>query len=148
MAFWEDIPLQKLTAQQWESLCDGCARCCLQKLEDECSGQLHYTRMACRYLDSDNCQCMDYANRLSLVPNCVQLTADKLAGIDWLPTTCSYRLVKEGQDLPPWHHLQSGSSETVHQAGISVRGKVISDEWIHPDEWQEHLIDWVVSTPA
>lgn len=143
MSFWKEIPLQNLTEGQWESLCDGCARCCLQKLENEDTGTLHYTRLACRHLDLDSCRCTDYENRLAQAPDCVQLTANSLHQFDWLPATCSYRLIKNGQELPSWHPLQSGSSETVHQAGISVRDKVISDEWVHPDEWQEHLIDWV-----
>ena len=148
MSFWKEIPLQNLTQVQWESLCDGCARCCLQKLENENTGTLHYTRLACRHLDLDSCRCTDYENRLAQVSDCVQLTASTLHHSDWLPTTCSYLLIKKGQDLPPWHPLQSGSSDTVHRAGISVRDKVISDEWVHPEEWQDHLIDWIeTNTP-
>ncbi len=141
MSFWQTIPLQQLTTEQWESICDGCARCCLHKLEDEDTGQLHYTRLACRYLDHETCQCTKYTNRLTVAPDCVQLTPSNLHQFNFLPETCSYRLLQEGKRLPSWHHLNTGSVDSVHQADISVRDKVISDEWVHPDEWQDHLID-------
>lgn len=141
MSFWETIPLKQLTTEQWESICDGCARCCLHKLEDEETGQLHYTRLACRYLDQDTCKCTKYSNRLKVAPDCVKLTPHNLHQFEFLPETCSYRLLQEGKPLPPWHHLNTDSVETVHTADISVRDKVISEEWVHPDEWQDHLID-------
>ena len=102
-------------------LCDGCARCCLQKLEDEESGEVHYTAIACHLLDLERCRCSDYPNRNQNVPNCVHLTAERIADFHWLPTTCSYRLLYEGKGLPAWHPLVSGSAESVHLAGVSIR---------------------------
>ncbi len=119
--FWEQFPLEQLATEEWEALCDGCARCCLQKLEDEESGEVFYTAIACHLLDLEQCRCSDYPNRSRNVPNCVQLTPDKTEAFHWLPQTCSYRLVHEGRSLPEWHPLLSGSRESMHEAGISIR---------------------------
>ena len=141
--FWESKSLAEMDDAEWESLCDGCARCCMLKLEDEDSGQIAYTSIVCRYLDQDSCTCTHYPERHELVPDCVELDAAAALKFTWLPLTCAYRRLAEGQPLQWWHPLISGSSETVHEAGISVRGKIISEQHIHPDEIEEHVITWV-----
>lgn len=141
--WWNATPLGELSASQWEALCDGCGKCCLHKLEDEDSGEVLYTRVHCGYLDEDSCQCSDYANRLRVVPECVRLTPDNIGALDWLPGTCAYRLRAHGQALPAWHPLVSGSRDSVHRAGVSIRGRAISDEYVHPDGYDEHIITWV-----
>ncbi len=117
-----------MSSDQWESLCDGCGRCCLVKLEDEDSGKILFTDVACTLLDEGSCRCGDYSNRQQKVPDCVKLTPNVVRTLTWLPKTCGYRLVSEGKDLQPWHPLISGSDESVHQAGISVRGRVSGSE--------------------
>lgn len=139
--FWQEKTLSEMSPEEWESLCDGCARCCLIKLEDIDDGQVHYTSVVCEYLDNDRCQCSDYSNRNTLVPTCIHLTADSIP--TWLPTTCAYRLVDEGKNLQWWHPLVSGSPDSVHEANISVRGKVIPETFVHPDELEEKIIRWV-----
>ena len=143
--FWRQKRLEDMNQAEWESLCDGCARCCLEKLEDEDSEQIYYTNLVCRYLDQDRCQCSDYPNRSKLVPTCVHLTPDNIRSYNWLPDTCAYRLVSEGKDLEWWHPLISGTRDSVVDAGISVKGKCISEEHVHPDQWEEHVIRWVSS---
>ena len=143
MSFWQEKSLAEMSQQEWESLCDGCARCCLHKLEDADSGEVHYTSVVCKYLDESTCRCTDYQHRHSLVPDCVCLTPDTVAAFKWLPTTCAYRLKAEGKDLEWWHPLVSGRAESVAEAGISVRGKCISEEHVHPDDFEEHIIRWV-----
>ena len=123
--FWQRKTLSEMTQPEWESLCDGCARCCLLKLEDIDTGHVEYTNIACRLLDHGTCRCTRYPARHELVPDCVGLSADVLTEIAWLPSTCAYRLVAEGRDLYWWHPLVSGNADTVHQAGISVRGRVV-----------------------
>ena len=141
--FWQQKSLTEMTDQEWESLCDGCGRCCLQKLQDEDSGAIVYTNIVCQYIDNDSCRCGDYANRSTLVPTCIHLTPDNVHDLHWLPNTCAYRLLAEGKELQWWHPLVSGSPDTVHEAGISVRNKCISDSHVHPDDWEEHVIRWV-----
>ncbi len=141
--YWEDKSLAEMSPTEWESLCDGCAKCCLHKLEDEDSGEICYTKIRCRYLVEENCRCSDYANRSQLVPNCIHLQAGELAEFHWLPSTCAYRLLAEGKPLADWHPLVSGDRESVHRAGISIRGRAISDEFVHPDGYDEHIIHWV-----
>lgn len=143
MSEWWHKPLAELDATQWEALCDGCAKCCLHKLEDEDSGEVFYTRIRCRYLDEQHCRCSDYDNRSVLVPECIRLDRDNVSSLDWLPSTCAYRLRAEGRPLPDWHYLVSGSRETVHEAGVSIRGRAVSDEFVHPDGFEEHIISWV-----
>ncbi len=108
MSFWQEKSLAEMSRQEWESLCDGCARCCLHKLEDEDSGKVHYTSVVCKYLDESTCQCTNYQDRSSLVPDCVWLTPDTAEAFKWLPITCAYRLIAEGKDLKWWHPLVSG----------------------------------------
>jgi uncharacterized protein len=140
---WWHQPLADLDRQQWEALCDGCAKCCLHKLEDEDSGEVFYTQVRCRYLDEDSCRCSDYAQRSVMVPNCIRLEQGNVSSLGWLPSTCAYRLRSEGRPLPDWHYLVSGSLQTVHEAGVSIRGRAISDEYVHPDGYDEHIVTWV-----
>ena len=141
--WWHEKPLSALNRQEWEALCDGCAKCCLHKLEDEDSGEVVYTKVRCRYLNEKNCRCSDYANRSVLMPNCIQLQPDEMDQLHWLPATCAYRLRSEGRQLPDWHPLVSGDADSVHSAGISIRGRAISDEYVHPDGYDEHIVHWV-----
>jgi uncharacterized cysteine cluster protein YcgN (CxxCxxCC family) len=129
-----------MSRREWESLCDGCGRCCLHKLRDCETERLAWTEVACRMLDHATCRCKDYANRRQHVPDCVKLTPKRLQGIDWLPPTCAYRLVAEGRDLPWWHPLVSGRAETVHEAGISVRNRVVAERAAGPLE--DHVVAW------
>lgn len=125
--FWKRKSLNEMTAVEWESLCDGCALCCLQKLEDEETGEIHFTDLACRLLDIQTCRCCNYAGRAQEVANCMVLSVDEPAAFRWLPATCAYRRLAEGQDLPGWHPLITGDPESVHEAGISAKGKMISE---------------------
>lgn len=130
-----------MTAEEWESLCDGCGQCCLHKIEDEDTREIALTDVACRYLDLDRCRCSDYANRQRNVPDCVLLTPETVRRLHWLPATCAYRLVAEGHDLYWWHPLVSGDPATVHEAGISVRGQAISEDEV--DDIEDHIQDWL-----
>ncbi len=141
--FWESKSLAEMTDAEWESLCDGCARCCLHKLEDADTGDVFYTGIRCRYLKEDDCRCSDYPRRNELVAHCIDLRREDLSALHWLPGSCAYRLLYEGKPLHDWHPLVSGSSESVHEAGISIRGRALSDEHVHPDGYEEHIIQWV-----
>jgi uncharacterized protein len=139
--FWETKPLAEMTRAQWEALCDGCAKCCLEKLEDEDTRRILYTNVACRLLDRATCRCTDYTNRSKVIPTCVTLTLTVLADPYWLPATCAYRLLAQGQPLPDWHPLLTGDPASVAEAGQAVGGWVISEEAAGP--LVHHLIDWV-----
>ena len=139
--FWT-LPLAKLTPAEWEALCDGCGRCCLNKLEYEDTGELEFTRVACRLLDDETCRCTRYETRHQYVPECVLLTPKSIRKIAyWMPTTCAYRLRFEGKPLEPWHYLISGSHETVHEAGVSVRGRTVSETEVPEDLWDQFIIE-------
>jgi uncharacterized cysteine cluster protein YcgN (CxxCxxCC family) len=140
--YWERVPLANMTAKEWEALCDGCGLCCLNKLEDEETGEVAFTRVACRLLDGQTCRCGQYGIRKSLVPECVFLTPKDLPKVAyWLPSTCAYRLVHEGKPLYDWHPLVSGDPETVHAAGVSVRGWTVPEFEVTEDEWEDHIIE-------
>ena len=140
--FWESKSLAEMTSKEWESLCDGCAKCCLHKLEDEDSGEVFYTRVVCSYLDQEKCNCTVYNTRQQLVPDCVILTPENLDDLSWMPGTCAYRLLHEGKPLPVWHPLISGNRNAMIAADITVTGKVVSEEFIHEDGLEEHIVDW------
>jgi len=141
--FWKTKTLEEMSDAEWESLCDGCGRCCLEKLEDEDSGRIYYTHVACRLFDAGRCTCRDYANRSAKVPDCVRLTPDNVRTLKWLPPSCAYRLVAEGRDLHWWHPLVSGDPDTVHEAGVSVRGRVVGTETeIAADDLEHHIVRW------
>lgn len=136
--FWE-LPIESLDRAEWEALCDGCGKCCLHKLEDESQGRLYPTNVACKLLDRTSCRCSDYKHRRAYVPDCVRLDLKKLRGMSWLPSTCAYRLRAEGKPLEPWHYLLSGDPESVHEAGMSVRGWTISED--EAGDLEHHLVD-------
>ena len=140
--FWEQKSLFEMTKGEWESLCDGCGKCCLVKLQDADTGEISYTDVACRLLDCDRCRCTDYPNRKTKVPDCVVLSPKVVDQLEWMPSTCAYRLLKEGKDLYWWHHLVCGDPNAVHEAGISVRGRVVSETLVEDGELLEHLVDW------
>jgi uncharacterized protein len=129
-----------MTETEWESLCDGCARCCLIKLEDVDSGEIATTNLVCKLLDIGQCRCSDYKNRSVRVPDCHTLTPKLIGELSWLPTTCAYRVLDEGGELAWWHPLVSGRSETVHEAGISVRRYAMSEERVPEDRWGEYVM--------
>lgn len=140
--FWEKKSLADMTTEEWESLCDGCGRCCLHKLEDEDTGEVFFTSISCRLLDTDQCRCKHYPQRLQYVPDCIVLKPGQVAGSTALPTSCAYRRLAEGRGLPEWHPLISRDPESVHLAGISVREKVISEVEVDEDNLEDYLLDW------
>ena len=146
--FWRRKSLAQMSAAEWESLCDGCGRCCLNKLEEEDTGRIYYTSVVCRLFDVESCRCKDYPNRQTWVEDCMRLTPENVPETPWLPPTCGYRLVAEGKDLYWWHPLVSGDPGTVHAAGVSVRGRVSASEDDVPDDrLEDHLCDWPMEVP-
>lgn len=137
--FWESKSLREMSRAEWESLCDGCGKCCIHKLEDEDTGELHPTNVACRLLDRRTGRCSDYKHRKAHVPECVRLTPEKLDDIDWLPSTCAYLLLHHGEALPDWHPLITGDPESVHAAGMSVRGWTVSED--EAGDLEHHMIE-------
>lgn len=141
--FWKTKRLEEMSRSEWESLCDGCGKCCLTKLEDADTGEIHWTSIACRLFDAGACRCKDYAHRLEQVPDCVGLTPENVRTLTWLPSSCAYKLIAEGRELHDWHPLVSGRPETVHEAGISMRGRVSGCESDMPDEdaYLDHVLE-------
>ena len=140
--FWSRIPLAKLTPAEWEALCDGCGKCCLNKLEDEETGEVALTRVACRLFDDATCRCSNYAERKKHVPECIQLTPATMKDVAYfMPETCAYRLLHEGKPLHWWHPLISGEAESVHRAGISARGITVSEYDHADDDWEDYVIE-------
>ncbi|MBK8173756.1 MAG: YcgN family cysteine cluster protein [Rhodospirillales bacterium] len=138
--FWKTKPLERMSRAEWESLCDGCGKCCLEKLEDADTGAISYTNVACRLLDIGTCRCSRYSERHRFVPNCEKLDASSVRMFSWLPSTCAYRLLAEGKDLPFWHHLISMDPELVHRVGASVRGRAVPENRAGPLE--HHIVTW------
>jgi uncharacterized cysteine cluster protein YcgN (CxxCxxCC family) len=146
--FWKTKALEEMSNAEWESLCDGCARCCLEKLEDEDTGKIYFTHVSCKLLDAGLCACKDYENRSDLVPDCVRLTPENVRTLNWLPPSCGYKLVAEGRDLYWWHPLISGDPNTVHEAGVSVRGRVQGTEGEIADaDLEDHIVQWPALLP-
>jgi uncharacterized protein len=146
--FWKTKTLEEMSDAEWESLCDGCGRCCLNKLEDEDTGRIYYTHISCKLLDANLCACKDYPNRSDQVPDCVRLTPDNVRSLSWLPHSCGYKLAAEKRDLYWWHPLISGSRQTVHEAGVSVRGRVeASEETVPDEELEDHIVSWPAQLP-
>lgn len=141
LPFWKTKSLEELNREEWESLCDGCAQCCIIKFEDEDSGRVYHTNVVCELLEIYHCRCTRYAERSVLVPTCLTLTPEMIPELKWMPATCAYRLLSEGKDLPLWHPLVSGDPKTVHKSGISVRGKVVSARDVEDDDLPEYVVD-------
>ena len=141
--FWKTKTLAEMSEAEWESLCDGCGKCCLAKLEDADTGEIHWTSIGCRLFDEQSCRCRDYENRQAKVSDCVRLTPQNAGALTWLPKSCAYRRLAEGRDLEWWHPLVSGDPATVHAAGISVRGRLTGLETDMQDEedYLEHVLD-------
>lgn len=140
--FWKTKTLEEMSPKEWESLCDGCGKCCLNKLEDWDTAEIYWTNIGCELLDCETCRCKDYENRFEKVPDCIQLTPQTVRSLRWLPPTCAYRLVRDGEELFDWHPLISGDPETVHQAGISIRGRAQPDDGKPAEEYEDNLVDW------
>lgn len=139
--FWKEKSLEQMSPGEWESLCDGCGKCCLHKIEDEDTGDIAFTNVACRLLDTRTARCSNYAKRKNFVADCQVLTAKKVRRLVWLPSTCAYKLLAEGKDLPAWHPLVSGRLDTVHKAGVSVKNKVVSEDSVK--DLEDFVVDWL-----
>jgi uncharacterized cysteine cluster protein YcgN (CxxCxxCC family) len=141
--FWQTKTLKEMDSKEWEALCDGCAKCCLVKLEDHDSGEIFHTNVTCELLDIETCKCSNYEGRHSVVTDCINLDQDNIHTLGWLPKSCSYRLIADGKGLPDWHYLVSGSSQTVHSYGASLQGWVVSELDVSDDDIEDHIIRWV-----
>ena len=141
--FWRHKSLEEMNAEEWESLCDGCARCCLIKLSDPESDEVSYTAAHCEFLDASRCRCTDYERRTQLVDDCVRLTPRLVREANWLPHTCAYRLIAEGKELPVWHPLRTGDANSVFEAGIAIRGRTVSATSVHQNDLDDMVVTWV-----
>lgn len=145
--FWQTKRLDEMTPTEWESLCDGCAKCCLLKLEDEDTGEIAYTRLHCRLLDAGLCRCSDYENRKAHVPDCVILTPRSVSEIKWMPKSCAYRRVHEGRSLADWHHLVCGDCNRIHEEGHSIMGDTVSEDTVFEEDQIDWIVDWEGNPP-
>ena len=141
-AFWKTKNMAEMSRTEWESLCDSCGKCCCIRLEDEDTGAIYVTDVACKLFDPNSCRCGDYANRSDLVPDCVTLTPVNVSQLKWMPQTCAYRLISEGKDLPEYHHLVTGSRETIHDVGMSVQDAVTSEVLVDEDDIPTRIVIW------
>ncbi len=148
MNFWETKSLDEMNDAEWESLCDGCARCCLVKLEDEDTGQIVTSDVHCFLMNEETCGCSDYKNRQTRVPDCIKLTPTNVGEIKWMPVTCAYRRLQEGKGLAWWHPLVSKDPQTVVDAGISIKNRSISEEKVPEGDWEEHIVGWPEFDPS
>lgn len=140
--YWESKKIHELSQEEWEGLCDGCGKCCLQKLQDEDTDQVYFTSISCRFLDTHSCKCKVYEQRFEYLPECLSLTKDNLSSaLYWLPSTCAYKLVYEEKPLPSWHHLVSEDKEVIHLLNFSVRDKVTSELEVDVDDWEDFIVD-------
>jgi uncharacterized protein len=144
MAFWQTKSLAEMSDAEWESLCDGCAKCCLHKLEDEDTGEVYYTNVACQLLDIQTCRCQDYASRSQRVPDCLALRRQDLSALAWMPATCAYRLLSEGKPLPAWHPLVSGVADSAVLAGAAISDFAVPESEVAEDEMEDHIIEWLI----
>jgi uncharacterized cysteine cluster protein YcgN (CxxCxxCC family) len=144
--FWETLPLAELTTEEWEAVCDGCAKCCLVKLEDADDGTVYFTDVHCFLLDCTTCRCGDYANRTVRVPTCIELAPGQLDEVFWMPLSCSYRRLAEGRGLAPWHHLLTNDPDAIHRAGASIRGRALSETEVD-DDLEDRLVGWPATEP-
>lgn len=140
--YWKTKTLAEMSPDEWEALCDGCGKCCLLKLEDEATGEFYHTDVACFLLDYEACRCRDYEGRTKQVPDCVVLTPGNVGSLGFMPSTCAYRLLAEGKDLPDWHPLVSGDAASVHGAGMSVRGRVTCEKGVPDEALEDHIVEW------
>ena len=140
--FWQRKDLGEMTQPEWESLCDGCGKCCVLKLEDVDSGKIYYTDVGCKLLDCETSQCTNYLHRKEIVPDCVMLSPNNLDALDWMPTTCAYRLLNEGKDLPDWHPLLTGDKDSPLHAGHSVAGQIMPEGSVAEDDLPDHIREW------
>lgn len=143
--FWKTVPMEQMTPQQWESLCDGCGLCCLHKVEDD-DGEIWPTRVACLLLDTQTCRCKSYPDRIDYVPECLTMTPKLAHSLEWLPQSCAYKRVANKQALPWWHYLVTGDRQTVHEVGISAKGRSISEQYV-PEDYTFHIVDWINDVP-
>ena len=141
MNFWKTKTLAEMTTEEWESLCDNCGKCCLNKLEDEDSGDIYFTSVVCNLIDLDTCRCTRYADRTRLVPECIDLKQHDFAEYNWLPATCAYRLLVDGKELPSWHPLITGDPESVKEAGVSISSYAMKESEV--EDLEDHIIEWL-----
>lgn len=147
MAFWEEKTLEEMSEAEWEALCDGCGRCCLIKLEDEDTGEVVFSDVHCRLLEPESCLCTDYKHRQQKVPDCIKLDPERVRTTSWMPATCAYKRIADGRGLAWWHPLVSGDPLTVHQAGISIRGRTVGEKDVPEGTWERHVVYWPEEDP-